>query len=186
MRATESPRTRSDEVRVAIRAAATILFTEQGFEATGIREIAEEAGVNPAIVIRHFESKEALFAKTMTLPDSWHAAFDGPLDEIGTRVVRLIAAGRTEGLRVYAALLQASGRPLIAAQLRATITSILTAPIVGRLPSADAELRAHFFAAQLEGLMSALAVREDPLLLSLTVDELAERFGSLLQRTLTD
>src|SRR5215469_15785105 len=37
------------------------LFSEQGLEGTSTREIAEAAGVNEALIFRHFRSKEELF-----------------------------------------------------------------------------------------------------------------------------
>jgi AcrR family transcriptional regulator len=41
--------------------AATKLFARQGFEGTSTREIAELAGVNEAIIFRHFPCKEDLY-----------------------------------------------------------------------------------------------------------------------------
>ena len=37
------------------------LFSEQGFDGTSTREIAEAAGVNEALIFRHFHTKEDLF-----------------------------------------------------------------------------------------------------------------------------
>ena len=37
------------------------LFSEQGFDGTSTREIAQAAGVNEALIFRHFRTKEALF-----------------------------------------------------------------------------------------------------------------------------
>jgi AcrR family transcriptional regulator len=37
------------------------LFSEQGFDGTSTREIAEAAGVNEALIFRHFRTKEDLF-----------------------------------------------------------------------------------------------------------------------------
>lgn len=45
--------------------AATRLFSEQGFDATSTRAIAEEAGVNEALIFRHFPSKEDLYAEVV-------------------------------------------------------------------------------------------------------------------------
>jgi len=56
---------RSFHVKKAIRDAATELFARDGYAATGIRDIAAQAGSDPALVIRHFGSKEALFLATM-------------------------------------------------------------------------------------------------------------------------
>ena len=44
-----------------ILAVATRLFARQGFSGTTTREIAEKAGVNEALVFRHFPSKEELY-----------------------------------------------------------------------------------------------------------------------------
>ncbi len=48
------------DTRLKILAAAELLFIEHGFEATTLRQITSEAGVNLAAVNYHFGSKEAL------------------------------------------------------------------------------------------------------------------------------
>lgn len=45
--------------------AATRLFSEQGFDATSTRAIAEEAGVNEALIFRYFSSKEELYEEVV-------------------------------------------------------------------------------------------------------------------------
>jgi AcrR family transcriptional regulator len=44
-----------------ILATAMKLFSEQGFDGTSTREIAQAAGVNEALIFRHFRTKEDLF-----------------------------------------------------------------------------------------------------------------------------
>lgn len=46
--------------RARIRDAALLLFGENGYAATGMRAIANQAGVSPALVVHHFGSKEGL------------------------------------------------------------------------------------------------------------------------------
>lgn len=46
----------------AILTAATSLFAERGYERTTIRAIAAAAGVDPALVMQHYGSKDRLFA----------------------------------------------------------------------------------------------------------------------------
>jgi len=48
--------------RARLREAALELFAERGFEATSTRAVAAVAGVSPALVTRHFGSKEGLRA----------------------------------------------------------------------------------------------------------------------------
>lgn len=52
---TRGARTREQAQRVALR-----LFTEQGYEATSLRQIADELGINKASLYYHFASKEAV------------------------------------------------------------------------------------------------------------------------------
>jgi AcrR family transcriptional regulator len=98
----------------AILAAGRQLFAERGYERTTIRAVADVAGVDPALVMQHFGSKEELFAA---------AARRGvPLDE-------LVAADRDELPR--AALqhaLHAFDDPETRAASEALLRSCLTHP----------------------------------------------------------
>jgi len=51
----------ADRTRAAILTAARTLFSTRGFANTGVREVAELAGVNSALVGRYFGSKLGLF-----------------------------------------------------------------------------------------------------------------------------
>jgi len=53
-------------------------FAKQGFDASSVREIAREAGVDPALIAHHFGSKEAL----------WMAV----VEQIGQRTAGLVAS----------------------------------------------------------------------------------------------
>ncbi|MFD9864093.1 TetR family transcriptional regulator [Streptomyces alboflavus] len=48
--------------RARLREAALELFAERGFEATSTRAVAAAAGLSPALVTKHFSSKEGLRA----------------------------------------------------------------------------------------------------------------------------
>ncbi|ATB40422.1 TetR family transcriptional regulator [Cystobacter fuscus] len=55
----------AERTRTAILDAAQTLFATRGFANTGVREVAELAGVNSALVGRYFGSKEGLFRATL-------------------------------------------------------------------------------------------------------------------------
>ena len=61
-----------------ILAEARRLFTERGFEATSIDEIAEAAGVAKGAVYHHFTSKEAVFQRVLEDMQAQIAASEFP------------------------------------------------------------------------------------------------------------
>jgi AcrR family transcriptional regulator len=66
---------KSERSCVAILKAALRLFSKQGYRATSIREIAQEAGLSTGNVYHHFPDKEALFK---TLLEEYWQAIDSP------------------------------------------------------------------------------------------------------------
>ena len=57
---------RSLDTRAAIKAAGAELFATQGFRATGVRDIAERAGCNQALVSYHFKGKGRLYDEILS------------------------------------------------------------------------------------------------------------------------
>ena len=51
----------ADQTKAAILESAQLLFATRGYTETGVRDIAAEANVNPALIARYFGSKIALF-----------------------------------------------------------------------------------------------------------------------------
>src|SRR6478672_4764053 len=49
-----------------IKEAARVVFTQKGYAATRTRDIAEEAGINLALLNYYFRSKEKLFQQVMS------------------------------------------------------------------------------------------------------------------------
>ncbi len=204
-----SPGTGSQHHREAVQNAAARLFTAKGFTATGVREIAAEAGIDPALVIRYFGSKEKLFLRTMTMSSAFADLMSGPLDGLGASIVDFVlrrtrgpvreadggesagergagqgGAGATEHMAptgVFVALLRASDRPTVRAHLADSVEEMFVARVAGRLPGDDADLRARLLAAQVTGLMTALYVVEDPGLLAARHEDLVRHYGRAMQ-----
>jgi len=98
---------RSEETRSRILEAALGCFAERGYDATGVAEICQQAGVSKGAFYHHFASKQALF---IALLDEWLKALDGQMAEL-----RPLAADAPQNLQAMVALLQqvfrdASGR----------------------------------------------------------------------------
>lgn len=147
-------RPRSAATPDAIRGAATRLFSEQGFSRTSVRDIAALAGVDAALVIRHFNSKEALFLETVSVDGSFSGIVDGPLETLGRAILaRLIEDVPADTGKLYGALFGALDRPEVRAYLNTSTTRHLTEPLTARLRGPHAAMRADLIASQIAGLL---------------------------------
>jgi len=169
----------------AIRAAAAKLFPVNGYIGTSVRDIAGEAGVDPALVIRHFGSKEELFLETMKLDEELNPLFDGPLEELGETFVDYMM-NTTDRLRgMYLALVRASESDGVVPRLREMHDTAFVLPLQSRLEGPDAELRARLAAALVGGLLYSMWVVQDAHLLQADRAEVVKRYGALVQQLLT-
>ncbi|PRX46650.1 TetR family transcriptional regulator [Prauserella shujinwangii] len=171
--------------REAIRAAAARLFRDHGFAGTSVRDIAARADIDPALVIRHFGSKELLFLETVRLTIDDEPLLDVPLDSLGRRFIEVLLDSGEDIRGVYLALLRGSGNPQIADRLSASHETAFVEPLRRRLPGADADVRARLAGALVGGLLYALWVVGDEHLIAVGRDELVSRYGALLQQLLT-
>src|SRR5688500_18935618 len=80
--------------RDAIAEAARRQFAELGYDRATLRGIADEAGVDPALVVRFYGSKDALFRDVMALPPGVAEALAGlaagPRETIGRRLAEVV------------------------------------------------------------------------------------------------
>ena len=156
--------------REAIAEAARRQFAELGYDRATLRAIAGDAGVDPALVVRFYGSKDGLFREVMALPpavsDAIAGLAQGPKATAGRRLATVIV-GLLEDPRsrpiVIGRIRSASSNPDAAALVRETVTRDL-----GRLVSAltdDApETRAVLVGSQIVGLALARhVVRVEPL-----------------------
>jgi AcrR family transcriptional regulator len=167
--------------RNEIHIAAARLFRERGFVGTSVRDIAALAQTDPALVIRHFGSKEMLFLDTMHLPVDDVSLLDTPLETFGRQFVSRLLDAEEEIRAVYVALLWGSTEPQIAERLRRTHESRFVEPLRARMVGADADLRARMAAALVGGMLYALWVVGDERLAA-DRDAFVEGYGSLLQQ----
>jgi len=60
-----SKRLHASERKATILAVAKVLFSDKGYHGVSVDEIARRLGVSPAILYRHFPSKEALYEEVL-------------------------------------------------------------------------------------------------------------------------
>ena len=80
--------TKSDRTRNAILEAARLLFSTRGYDGATIRDVAAEAAIDPAMVIRYFGSKEELFIRAAAIDIRLPALDSLPREEVGEQLVR--------------------------------------------------------------------------------------------------
>jgi AcrR family transcriptional regulator len=188
-----SPRPRGrrpggSDTRDTILAAARARFAAHGYDRTRVRDVASDAGVDPALVHYFFKTKDGLFAAAMQLPVR-PADVIGPLvadgiDGLGERLVRRLLEvwDQPSNQGALLAIVQgASGHPDAAAALR----EFIGAEIVGRVAAvAGDRLRATLVASQIMGLIAARYIARVEPLASLPADEVVPLVAPTVQRYL--
>jgi AcrR family transcriptional regulator len=178
--------------RTEILEAATASFAENGYDRATIRDIAARAGVDPALVLHYFGSKEQLFGAALELPLSpgllLEQAFAVDPGRIGETVVRTFLSA-WEPLdtrpRLIAMLRSATTNEVAMRMIRELLIREVFGPITQVLGVPDAELRATLVGSQLVGLALMRYIGRIEPLASAPVDGLVAAIGPSLQRYLT-
>ncbi|HZA82979.1 MAG TPA: TetR family transcriptional regulator [Actinomycetes bacterium] len=178
--------------REAILAAARRAFAERGYQHATIRQVAELAGVDPALVHHYFGTKQGLFVAAVQLPvnpvERLSAVLADDPERVGERLVETFLAiwdHATDRSPLLTLVRSAVGDEDAAAMLREFITAEILGPIASRLGSPDAPLRATLVGSQLIGLaMARYIVKVEPLA-SAPAAQVAAAVGPTIQRYLT-
>ena len=179
--------------REAILSAARRRFAELGYDRTTLRAIANEAGVDAALVTHFFGSKQQLFLSVVELPFEPAEVLPGLLAGdrayVGERVARfaLGVLEDTEGqARVIGMVRAAASEPEAARMLRELLTRRLFLPLADALAVDDAQLRANLVGSQIVGLVMARYVVGVEPLASVRSETVAHAIAPTLQRYLTE
>jgi AcrR family transcriptional regulator len=164
----EAPLSREDRRRrteSAILAAATHLFAEVGYEKTTIRGVAAKAGVDPALVMQYYGSKEGLFATAARgFADRKRILTGDPTDLVTAALADLFAGFEdpdqaAASIAVVRSSLTHEGAREI---MRDQVMSGRHAKLAEAIGGPDAELRAGLLAAVLMGTTIARYLVEIP------------------------
>jgi AcrR family transcriptional regulator len=160
----------ANATRQTILDAARARFAADGFTATTIRKIAADAGVDTALVMQFFGSKDELFGTIMSVPPAaltrMSDAWLGPEDGIGERVARAfldVFENDPEASAPLLAMLRgAIAHDQAATRLREFIETRLMIGAAARLRHDDTRLRVGMAAAMLVGVIIARSVVRVP------------------------
>ncbi len=168
MTAAEEHLTRDERRRrseAAILQAARELFAESGFERTTIRGVAARAGLDPALVMQHYGSKEGLFAAAARWSDDAQSVFSAGRDTIAAAALSdLLAKFEDAPDREAAVALMRNclTHPEAARIMRDEVMCDRAAAVARALDGDDAELRAGLVGACMIGIGMARYLLEIP------------------------
>jgi AcrR family transcriptional regulator len=175
-----------------ILAAARSHFAEAGYDSATIRGIAGAAGVDPALILHYFGSKEGIFRAAVNVPldpaEFIPRLLEPGLDGLGERLVSffLSAWDSPTGSPLLGVIRSVVSNELAAALLRDFVSRELLGRLAAGLELDRPELRASLAASQLIGLaMLRYVVKVEPLASAAPAD-LAAWLGPTLQRYFTD
>jgi AcrR family transcriptional regulator len=181
---------RSERTRTAILDAARRLLAERGYEATTIRAVAAEAGIDPSMVMRYYGSKEGLFAAAVEIDlRLGEATIDCPPEQLGERLARHVIA-RWEGPLadelITLLLRSASTHPVAAAHMRTIFEDQVVRVVRDALGEApDTPRRVGMISTQVLGMALCRYILRLPPVVEMDADTLAATMAPVLQHYLT-
>lgn len=179
--------------REAIEEAARRQFAATGYDRASMRSIAQEAGVDPALVVHFFGSKQRLFATVMELPfdpaDALPRLLEGDRAGLGRRFAGFIVSvlESPQGRQHMTGLVRAAAsEEQAAAMVRDLITRDVLGPLAAGLGLDQPQLRGALAGSQVVGLvMARYVVRVEPLA-SLPVEQVVALVAPTLQHYLVE
>jgi AcrR family transcriptional regulator len=180
--------------RDAILEAARQSFARSGYDRTTIRQIAREAGVDPALVMHFFATKEQLFEAAMELPFDAEAAVAALIgsyerDRLGEGLVRMFFAiwdDPVTGPRMVGLIRSAASHDRAAQRVRYLLHTRILHPLATALGSSERDLRSELASSQLVGLALARYVLRFEPLASTETETLIQVLAPTVQRYLTE
>jgi len=170
--------------RAAILEAARGRFARHGYDAASVRDIAADAGIDPALINRYFGSKEDLFAEVLASAAGPNHLIEGGLDDFGRRVAQMLVYDdpRHDKLEMLLILLLSAASPKAKEVARRHGETTFHQPFEEWLGGEDAGVRARLASSVILGFVVSRAIDAERLLDPSLREALFERLADLLQR----
>jgi AcrR family transcriptional regulator len=136
--------TRDAILRAAVRA-----FSQASYDAVGVRQVAEDAGVTAMLVNRYFGSKEALFAAVVDAVFGEAHFADASAETLAEMLVTKVNSAEGNAVLV---LLHSASHPVAGEVLRMAIERRYESPLATALKGKDAHMRAALLLAVIAGV----------------------------------
>lgn len=146
---------RRHRTEAAILRVARELFAETGFERTTIRGVAARAGIDPALVMQHYGSKEGLFAAAARWTSDHERILTATSDSLPSAALADLFdkfESATDREAAVALLRNCLTHPSAARIMRDEVMCDRAAAVASTLEGPEAELRASLFGACMIGV----------------------------------
>ena len=177
--------------RDAILDSARQNFGDNGYDATSIRRVAQDAGVDPALVHHYFGTKEQLFVAAMELPlnpaDMIRPILQGDPDRLGERLLRtFLSVWDSEEMRapMLAMIRSAVQNEQAATMVREFVEGVIVARAIETLDVDNVQWRASLVSSQVLGLVIVRYIIKVEPLASASQDEVVAAIAPTVQRYL--
>lgn len=161
----------ASKTRADILAAARARFGSEGYQATTMRAVAADVGVDPALINRYFGSKQELFAEAadfaLDLPDLTSVAPDDVADVLLSRFFAVWEQDST-----FVALLRAAMTSESAVETMRRVFATQVGPALAVVTPDHAAQRAGLMGAFVIGLAVTRYVMVNPAVAELSRDQL--------------
>lgn len=171
------------QTRADILDAARRRFGSDGYQGTTLRAVAADVGIDPALIIRYFGTKQDLFAEaaefTIDLPDLTKLDHDEIADALLSRFFAVWEQDTT-----FVALLRAAMTSEIAADTLRTVFATQVGPVLAAVTPDHPAQRAGLMGALVIGLATTRYVLANPAVATLSREELIHWTRPLIRQLL--
>jgi AcrR family transcriptional regulator len=179
----------SDVTRQAILSAARELFSQDSYDRVTVRKIAAKAGIDAALVIRYFGSKEELFLRALTSVGVCPSTvFEGKTSTLGERLLKTQVPewDKQDPNSPLLIIMRALSNPEAASSLIKLLDQDIVQPIAEQISAPDHQLRAELILAQLIGLAVVRNLLRSEVLSTTPLERLVEMLNPVFQYYLGD
>lgn len=170
--------------RQAILDAAKLRFRSEGYDEVGMRDVARDAGCDPALVSRYFGSKEELFRQVLTTSgDGGSCLMEVPREQFGAHYARQLVFDNCdcEDMEIVLIMLRASGSAKAAEMVRRATVDEFLKPFAAWLGGDLAEARAYLASSLVMGFALNRSLGGDGAIPEGDRQALYERLAAVLQ-----
>jgi AcrR family transcriptional regulator len=180
----KKPALRSQPTRDRILEAAKLIFGRDGYDHATIRAIAAEADINPAMVMRYYGNKDALFAAVTNFQPDISALAKVPRSRLGETIVRRMLdtwENPETGPGRRAMLLSALSNETARLKFSSQFMDVYAKMLAPESASKNGDIALALIASQVIGLLVTRYIMPNSWVASLSREQVIHEIGRTLQ-----